>query len=266
MIRYSTRATGWDLCGTPNAASLQEIVNWDILRSNSQTSNSRGAHPLSHRGRVPALLMVLSLMSMGVSRAATTWLGGFDEEQIVGGLDLPTAFACSSDGRVFVAEKEGRIRVVTASGQLLPTPFATVSVNTQGDRGVIGLALHPDFPNTPYVYLAYTTDIVPPSPLNSFSRIHRITRMTANGNVAVPGSEVILVDNIPSDIDSHAGGSMRFGADGKLYISTGDGADYDTVNSLALRSEDLDQLVGKILRLNPDGSSPTDNPFYTTPG
>jgi glucose/arabinose dehydrogenase len=199
------------------------------------------------------------------ARASTTWYGGFDEETIVAGLDMPTAFACSPDGRIFFAEKEGRIRVVDASGNLLPTPFATVSVNTQGDRGIIGLSLDPDFPNTPFVYLAYTTDIVPASPLNSFSRIHRITRMTANGNVVVPGSEVILVDNIPSDIDSHAGGSMRFGPDGKLYVSTGDGADYDTVNSLAMRSQSLDELVGKILRVNPDGTVPSDNPFYTTP-
>lgn len=217
------------------------------------------------QGRIVGCYLAWCALLLADAGAAVTWNGGFDEETITSGLELPTAFACSSDGRIFVAEKEGRIRVIDVSGNLLPTPFATVSVNTMGDRGIIGLSLHPTFPNPPYVYLAYTTDIVPPSPLNSFSRIHRITRMTASGNVAVPGSEVILVDNIPSDIDSHAGGSMRFGADGKLYISTGDGADYDTVNSLALRSQDLDQLVGKILRINADGTVPTDNPYYTTP-
>src|SRR5439155_17759466 len=118
------------------------------------------------------------------------------------------------------------------------------------------------FPETPYVYLAYTTDIVPPDPINDSSRIHRITRMTANGDVAVPGSEVVLIDGIPSDIDSHAGGALRFGPDGKLYVSTGDGASYYEETAQALRAQDIDQLVGKILRVNPDGSAPADNPFY----
>jgi len=205
------------------------------------------------------------LLAFGGANASVSWVSGFDEEVVVAGLDKPTSFAYAADGRIFVAEKDGRVRVVSASGQLLATPFATVSVNTQTDRGLLGIALHPNFPGTPYVYLAYTTNLIPPSPINSYSRIHRITRMTANGDVAIAGSEIILVDNIPSDMDSHTGGSMRFGPDGKLYISTGDGADYDFVSSLALRSLDIDQLVGKILRINPDGSAPSDNPFYTTP-
>jgi len=220
--------------------------------------------PLGPRISFSALVL-LWLLAPGEAGSATTWMSGFDEEIVAAGLDKPTALAYSADGRIFIAEKDGRVRVVSAAGQLLATPFATVPVNTQTDRGLVGIALHPNFPATPYVYLAYTTDLIPPSPINSYSRIHRITRMTANGNVAVTGSETILVDNIPSDMDSHAGGSMRFGPDGKLYISTGDGADYDYVSSLALRSLDLNQLVGKILRVNPDGTVPTDNPFYTTP-
>lgn len=209
--------------------------------------------------------MVLLLSGWRPSWPATTWLAGFDEETIATDLDMPTAFAHAVDGRIFVAENDGLVRVITAAGQLLPTPFVSVSVNRDGDRGLVGIALHPDFPNTPYVYLTYTTDIVPPAPINSFSRIHRVTRWTANGNVAVAGSEVILIDNIPSDSDSHVGGSIRFGADGKIYVSTGDGAPYDGTNILALRSLNVDQLVGKVLRVNQDGSAPTDNPYYTTP-
>src|SRR5437867_211247 len=211
-------------------------------------------------------LLAVGLACVGVAAGAIAVPPDFDEQIIVQGLDRPTAFAYAPDGRLFIAEKAGRIRVVTADGDLLPTPFVTVPVNTDNDRGLVGIAIDPEFLDNHYVYLAYTTNLVPSSPRNRYSRIHRITRMTANGNVAVPGSEVILVDNIPSDIDSHTGGSLRFGSDGKLYISTGDGSDYDTVNSLALRSMDIDQLVGKILRINPDGTVPSDNPFYSTPG
>jgi len=212
-----------------------------------------------------SLLALLCLARGGQTRAAVTFLDAFDDEAVVNGLTRPTCMAFSPDGRIFVAEKGGRIKVVTAAGQLLSTPFATVAVNNANDRGLLGITLDPNFPGTPYIYLAYTTDIIPPNPDNSTSRIHRITRMNANGNVMLPGSEVILIDNIPSDIDTHTGGSLRFGADGKLYVSIGDGANYASVNALALRALDINQLVGKILRINPDGTAPPDNPFYTTP-
>ena len=206
------------------------------------------------------------LVGAFVILAAATWPPDFDVETVVGGLDRPTAFAYAPDGRLFIAEKTGRVRVVGADGVLRPTPFAIVSVNTANDRGLIGITLDPNFLVNHFVYLAYTTDIVPPNPINNYSRIHRITRMTANGDVALPGSEVVIVDNIPSDIDSHTGGGLRFGPDGKLYASIGDGSSYFNADALALRAQDLDQLVGKILRVNPDGSAPADNPFYAGPG
>jgi glucose/arabinose dehydrogenase len=219
----------------------------------------------SPRSRTPSGLPLLVLSSVVLLTGSVNLPTDFDEEEVVVALDRPTAFVYSPDGRLFVTEKAGRIRVVSAGGVLNPTPFATVSVNTNNDRGLIGITLDPDFPNTPYVYLAYTTDIVPPHPINASSRIHRITRMTANGDVAVPGSEVILIDGIPSDTDSHAGGALRFGPDHKLYVSTGDGATYNEATSLSLRALDIDQLAGKILRVNPDGSAPPDNPFYAGP-
>src|SRR5437867_2626769 len=210
-------------------------------------------------------LLAVGLACVGVAAGAIAVPPDFDEQIIVQGLDRPTAFAYAPDGRLFIAEKAGRIRVVTADGDLLPTPFVTVPVNTDNDRGLVGIAIDPEFLDNHYVYLAYTTNLVPSSPRNRYSRIHRITRMTANGNVAVPGSEVILVDDVPSDIDSHNGGAMRFGPDGKLYVSIGDGASYFDVDPLALRALDLDQPVGKILRINRDGSAPEDNPFYVDP-
>lgn len=212
-----------------------------------------------------SLLLVAGLVwSTGLVRA-TNLPSDFDEETVADGLDKPTAFAYAADGRLFITEKAGRVRVVSAAGLLLPTPVLTVAVNTDNDRGLLGIALHPNFLQNGWLYLAYTTPLVPPAPANGYSRIHRITRWTISGNVAIPGSEVVVVDNIPSDMDSHNGGQLRFGPDGKLYATIGDGASYFSVDSLALRALNLDQLPGKVLRLNDDGSAPTDNPFYNGP-
>jgi glucose/arabinose dehydrogenase len=209
---------------------------------------------------------VLLASSGGHTVAAVTWPSDFDEEVIAGGLENPTAVAYAPDGRIFVTEKAGRVRVIDASGQLLPASFTSVSVSTEDDLGLIGIALDPDFVNNHYVYLAYTTTIVPPNPATIYSKIHRITRWTADGNVAIPGSEVIIVDNIASDHTSHVGGALRFGPDGKLYVTVGDGASYNIADPLALRALDLSSINGKVLRINPDGSAPPDNPYVATPG
>lgn len=189
----------------------------------------------------------------------------FDEEVFATGVDKPTDFVFAPDGRAFVAEKNGRIRVVAADGLLLSAPFVTMDVSSDNDRGLVGIALDPNFASNKFVYAFFASNDVPVNPDNPKSRISRLVRYTANGNVAAPGSYTVILDNIPSDADSHTGGSVEFGLDGKLYLSIGDGASYDLANLLAFRSQNLDQLSGKILRLNPDGSAPTDNPFYTTP-
>jgi glucose/arabinose dehydrogenase len=212
-----------------------------------------------------ALASVLSF-ACGAAVAAATWPSDFDEEVIAGDLDNPTAMAFAPDGRIFVTEKAGTVRVIDANGALLAAPFTTVSVSTEDDLGLIGITLDPDFANNHYVYLAYTTTIVPPNPLTIYSKIHRVTRWTASGNVAVAGSEVTIVDNINSDHTSHLGGALRFGPDGKLYVSTGDGASYNFADPLSLRALDLASVNGKILRINANGSAPADNPYFNTPG
>ncbi len=201
-----------------------------------------------------------------VKAAAASLPPGFQEEVVVSGLDRPTAMAFSPDGRLFIAEQNGRIRVVTALGQLLPTPFATLPALTEHDRGLLGLALDPRFLDTGYVYVFYTTSNRPPSPPRSESTTNRVSRLTASGNVAVPGSEWILIDGIPTDSLSHCGGDLGFGADGKLFVSTGDGAGYFIADSLALRALNADFLNGKILRVDPaTGAGLPDNPFYAGP-
>ncbi len=170
---------------------------------------------------------------------------GFTQEQLVTGLD-PTAMTIAPDGRILIAEKNGKVRIVR-DGKLLPDPFLTIQVDNFNERGLGGIALDPDFDRNGYVYIYYT---VPGKNLN------RVSRVTANGDYAIPGSEVILFDMDPLAGTIHNGGAMLFGTDKKLYISVGDGSDGNT-------SQRLNSLLGKILRINPDGSIPEDNPFYT---
>ncbi|MBI2723561.1 MAG: PQQ-dependent sugar dehydrogenase [Chloroflexi bacterium] len=216
---------------------------------------------------------------MQYSQQPRSDLGGFVTNAVTSGFDTPTAFTFAPDGRIFVAEKGGAIKVVK-NGAVLPTPFYTVSpVNTRGDRGVIGLALDPNFTSNRYVYISYTYENDPSNPAGK--KNGQVIRVTANGDVAQAGSKVVLLgtvvgtpatpscdqldltlDCIPSDYDSHSMGNIKFGPDGMLYVATGDGASYATVDSRALRALDINRLAGKILRVNPaNGQGLTDNPF-----
>lgn len=173
----------------------------------------------------------------------------FTQAAYASGFNAATVMAFAPDGRLFVAQQGGAVRVVPAGGgSPLSTPFVSLSVDTFSERGVLGIAFHPNFPTTPYVYIYYTpNDLVP--------RRNRLSRFTANGNVAQAGSEQILVtfDNLSAG--NHNGGAIHFGVDGKLYVAVGDNAVGDNAQSLNTRH-------GKILRYNDDASIPTDNPFY----
>lgn len=169
---------------------------------------------------------------------------GFAEVLVAEGLD-PTAMALSPDGRLFITQKHGTV-VIVENGQLLPDPFVVIEVDNYNERGLSGIAFHPDFAQNGYIYLYYT---VPGANHN------RVSRFTADGNYAEPGSETIILDIDPMNGAIHNAGAMVFGMDGKLYIAVGDGA-----NGLA--PQGLNSLLGKILRINDDGSIPEDNPFY----
>ena len=175
---------------------------------------------------------------------------GFSEMAFGAGLAGPTAMDLAPDGRIFVAEQGGSLRVIDNTGHLLPTPFVTLAVDSSGERGLIGVTLDPSFASDHFVYVYYTTT----TPVTH----NRISRFTANGNVAVAGSELDLLDLDPlSSATNHNGGSLHFGADGKLYVGVGE-------NANGSNSQTLTNLLGKMLRLNADGSIPTDNPFYAT--
>ena len=170
-------------------------------------------------------------------------------EAWITGLSRATAFAQAADGRIFVAQQDGAIRVIK-NGVLLPTPFATVTVDSTGERGLIGIALHPDFASNGYVYIYATR--------TDGGAHNRISRFTAAGDVAASGSEIALVD-LPtlSSATNHNGGGMHFGSDGKLYVGVGENANASLAQNLA-------SPLGKLLRFNEDGTIPTDNPYYAT--
>src|SRR5262245_56859123 len=178
---------------------------------------------------------------------AATLPAGFTESQW--GSPMPgaaTAMAFAPDGRLFVCLQSGQVRVIDKNGVLLANPFVTLSVDSSGERGLLGVAFDPNFAGNHYVYLYHT---VPGSPAHN-----RISRFTANGNVAVANSEFVLVDldNL-SNATNHNGGAFHIGPDGKVYVGVGENANSTNAHTLSNR-------LGKILRINSNGTIPLDNP------
>ena len=200
-----------------------------------------------------SILVTLFLISVSgfLSAGAATLPGGFAETQIANGLTSPTAMDFAPDGRLFVCLQGGNLRVIK-NGGLLATPFLTLTVDSSGERGLLGVTFDPNFASNNFVYVYYT---VPGSPAHN-----RVSRFTANGDVALGGSELVLLnlDNL-SSATNHNGGAIHFGPDGKLYIAVGENANGNN-------SQTLSNLLGKVLRINSDGSIPTDNPFFNTSG
>lgn len=194
------------------------------------------------------ILIALILLVAPYARALPVDSGvsvpaGFTAEVLARGLTNPTAMEFAPDGRLFVAEQTGALRVIK-NGILLSTPFLRVSTDSTRERGLLGVAFDPAFASNRFVYIYYT---VPGSPPHN-----RVSRFTANGDVAAPGMSVIL-DLEPLSGVNHNGGAIHFGADGKLYVAVGE-------NSIGENAQLLSNRLGKILRINRDGTLPSDNP------
>lgn len=192
--------------------------------------------------------LVLAAGLLPVALAAQP--AGFVTTNHVSGLNVPTSIAFAPNGRLYVAEKGGTIKVF--NGGTLVKTFATIPCSSNSERGVLGLAFDPNFTTNRFLYVYYTTTGSNPK--------NRVSRLTELNDEAVPGSEQVIVDGIASDAGNHNAGCIRFGMDGKLYIATGDGG------STPANSQNLANLAGKILRVNPDGSVPVDNPFFGQAG
>ena len=229
-----------------------------------------------------AFAALVSLVVFGLPLLASAQIvePGFESEVVASNLTLATTMDYTPDGRIFIAEKSGTVRVVK-NGVLLPDPLITLTdINTFGDRGLLGIAVDPQFETNGYVYLSYTYENTPGLNIAG-PKTGRIVRITVIGDTALESSKVVLVgtvggdatntsctnflvtaDCIASDSNSHSVGGLRFGPDGKLYATIGDGADFTDVDPRALRAQNIDSLNGKMLRINKDGTAPTDNPFY----
>ena len=199
----------------------------------------------THQARLFIAMMFL-LFGLSFSASAATLPPGFVETTVTSGIASPTAMASAPDGRIFVCSQTGALRVIK-NGVLLAAPFVTLAVASAGERGLLGVAFDPHFPLNHFIYLYYT---VPGTPAHN-----RVSRFAANGDVVVPGSEVVLLElNSLSTATNHNGGALHFGPDGNLYIAVGD-------NAKGSNSQNLSNLLGKILRIAPDGTIPPDNPF-----
>ncbi len=170
---------------------------------------------------------------------------GFIEQVILENID-PVGLAITPDGRVLVAEKNGIIRIIY-DGVLQPDPFLQVNADNYNERGLQNIILDPDFEFNNYLYVFYTT----PAGHN------RVSRFTASGNFALPGSETVLFESDHINNGSiHNGGSMAI-KDGQLYIGIGEVGYPDN-------SSNMNNTLGKVSRINLDGSIPEDNPYYHT--
>lgn len=184
------------------------------------------------------------LLTVAKIAIAQTLPPGFNQVLVAPGITAPTTMALSPDGRFFIAQQSGQLRVVK-NDTLLARPFISLNVNIDGERGLLGVAFDPSFATNQYVYLCYTV---------ASGLFNRVSRFTASGDTVVPGSEVVIIDLDTLIANYHGGGHLDFGPDGKLYIAAGE-------NGRPLLAQDPDSYLGKILRINPDGSTPADNPF-----
>jgi glucose/arabinose dehydrogenase len=212
-----------------------------------------------------------------LSLTAAALPSGFTQDVLASGLRLPTAFAHLPDGRILIAEKSGLVRLYK-NGAVLDEPFLDLRgrVNDYWDRGLLGLAVDPDFARNGFVYLLYTYE----NDASDYEgpKTGRLARYTAVGDSASPDSEAVLLgsavgrschdfpagtDCIPSDSPSHTVGDVHFSLDGaSLFVSLGDGASFNFVDADALRAQELDSLAGKVLRITPAGEGLPSNPYW----
>ena len=185
---------------------------------------------------------------------AQTYPAGFTQTELAGGgsIEGATAMARAPDGRIYIALQTGELKVWDPASGLQAQPFFTFPVEFNGERGLLGVAVDPNWLSNRYVYAYYSST----SPANS-AIITRVTASAADPNTAVGGSAITFANlgTYPTGNDWHVGGGLHFGPDHKLYLALGD-------NGVSANSQSINNLFGKILRMNGDPANliPGDNP------
>ncbi|MEN6328686.1 MAG: PQQ-dependent sugar dehydrogenase [Methanobacteriaceae archaeon] len=182
------------------------------------------------------LLFLLVLMGVYLILPGQVQNTSNQAELMADNLEVPWAMAFLPDGRMIFTERPGKVKILDGNQTRV---VANLIVTANQESGLMGIAVDPNFNQNKYIYLYYTK--------GSFNRV---SRFVLNDQLS---NETVILDNIPSS-PIHNGGRLKFGPDGKLYLTTGDAGNSNS-------AQDLNSLGGKILRLNPDGSTPSDNPF-----
>ena len=191
-----------------------------------------------HRHLPLALLALAFVVTIAAPAAART-----KPELVADGLTFPTNIAISPDGRIFYTEKEtGDIRII-ADGRVLREPFDHLDVIGGGETGLLGIALHPDFAAQPWVYVYYS---------DAADGRNRLIRILADGDTGTERQN--MVDGLSASSGYHNGGDLVFGLDGRLFLSLGEAHE-------AERAQDPNDIGGKVIRIEADGTLAADNPF-----
>ncbi|MEZ4218735.1 MAG: PQQ-dependent sugar dehydrogenase [Myxococcota bacterium] len=217
-------------------------------------------------------LLAARALALALALAAASPAGAIDVvlTPIANGFAAPSAVRSAPGDltRLFVTELGGRIRIWDGA-QILATPFLDIDarVLTQGEQGLFGMAFHPDFPNTPYVYVSYTLDD-PANANDGDSIVSRFALLPGDPNQLDATSELVLLQ-YAQPFANHNGGDLHFGPDGYLYIGSGDGGSGNDPNN---NGQTLTTLLGKMLRIDVDATDPgksyavpATNPFANAP-
>ena len=202
-----------------------------------------------------ASVATLLVLPIGAAQGAANLPTGFTDSPFVSGLMNPTDMEFAPDGRLFITEDAGTLRIAKPDGTLVTFLNISTKVDSKGERGLLALTFDPDFSTNGYLYLHYTRKATSTTPPHN-----RVVRVTASGDKAVAGSEKLIFrlgnQSAANQFPQFMGGALDFGKDGKLYVATGD-------NDTPDKAQKLTNLFGKLLRINNSGTIPTDNPFYS---
>ena len=211
------------------------------------------------------VLSLAAMLAFAVPATAATYPTGFEEREIVAGLDRPMAAAWAPDGRMFVVEKERAEGGQPGSSAAIPIADYAQKVNSHHDRGLLGVAVDGQYSATnPFLYLLYTYDLNQTIPDSEGPMVSQLMRVSVDADNVVSEPTVILgthtsgvcptpannVDCMPSDGLSHSIGTVRSAPDGTVWLGSGDAASFSEVDRTALRTYDERSLAGKIIHVD----------------